>query len=375
MRTPRRGSVSLAMSVSTIRDVANAANVSVATVSRALRGLDHVHPETRDRILRVATELEFVASPTAASLASGRTQLIAVVAPFRTRWYFTTLLSVIDRTLREHNRHVLLVDLEEDTYDRRRRLTQAMLRKRVDGIITLNIPVDEAELEVIDRLNLPLVAVGTPVPGRSVVRVDDALAIRSATEHLIALGHRRIAYVGSVPDHVAHTETPLQRLNSFEQTMADHGLRPPPSFIVDAQWTALSAASAVSHLLLGSDCPTAVLAASDEMAMGVVQAARRLGLRVPQDLSVIGIDDHELSEVMDLTTVRQDLHTQGRRAAEMLVQSLENPTTPKATLTVPTELVIRGTTQVPKRQHATNRVPLARPSRRVTIEQSSVSAP
>ena len=363
------------MSVSTIRDVASAANVSVATVSRALRGLGHVRPETRDRILRVATELDFVASPTAASLASGRTQLIAVVAPYRTSWYFTTLLSAIDRTLREHNRHVLLVDLEEDTYDRRRRLTHEMLRKRVDGIITLNIPVDEAELEVIDRLALPLVAVGTPVPGRSVVRVDDALATRTATEHLIALGHRRIAYVGSVPDHVAHTETPLRRLNSFEQTMADHGLRPPPSFIVDAQWTSLSAASAVSHLLLGSDCPTAVLAASDEMAMGVVQAARRLGLRVPQDLSVIGIDDHELSEVMDLTTVRQDLHKQGRRAAEMLVQSLENPTTPKATLTVPTELVIRGTTQVPKRQQATNRVPLARPSRRVTIEQSSVSAP
>jgi DNA-binding LacI/PurR family transcriptional regulator len=362
------------MTASTIRDVAREANVSVATVSRALRGLDRVHPQTRARIVRLAAEMDFVASPTAASLASGRTGAVAVVAPFRNRWYFATLVSAIDRSLRQHDRHVLLVDLEGDTYDRRRRLTHSMLRKRVDGVITLNIPVNEAELDVIDRLDLPLVAVGTPVPGRSVVRVDDFLTMRTATEHLIALGHRRIAYVGPVPDHVAHTETPLQRLNSFEATLADHALRAPAAFIVDAEWTAVSAARAVSPILRATNRPTAVVAASDEMAIGVVQAARRLGLNVPNELSVIGIDDHELSEVMDLTTMRQDLRMQGRWAAEMLVQRLKDPTTPSATLTVPTELVIRGTTQALEPQPRPERLHPAHAPRRPITAQTPASA-
>src|SRR5688500_11349798 len=115
--------------MSTITDVARAAGVSVATVSRALRGRDKVNPETRARVRRVAAELEYVASPTAASLASGRTRVIGVVAPFLTRWFFSTLVSGIEKTLREHGHHVLLFDLEDESYDRRMRLTQAMLSK------------------------------------------------------------------------------------------------------------------------------------------------------------------------------------------------------------------------------------------------------
>src|SRR3712207_3373079 len=102
--------------MSTITDVAREAGVSVATVSRALRGLDRVSPRTRERVFKVATELDYVASPTATSLASGRTQVVGVVAPFLTRWFFATLVSAIEKTLRRHGHHVLLFDLEDDTY-------------------------------------------------------------------------------------------------------------------------------------------------------------------------------------------------------------------------------------------------------------------
>jgi LacI family repressor for deo operon, udp, cdd, tsx, nupC, and nupG len=333
--------------MSTIKDVAQAAGVSVATVSRALRGVDRVRPQTRERIQRLAAEMDFVASPTAASLASGRTRVIAVVAPSRTRWYFATLVSGIDRRLRQHDHMVFLVDLEEEGDNPRRRLSQAMLLKRVDGVIALNVPVDEAELEVLDRLDLPLVAVGSPVPGRSLVRIDDVLTARVATEHLIGLGHTRIAFVGPMPDDIAQTQAPLQRLHGFRETVANHGLSLPPRFIIDAGWTALSASRAVTELLHAPDHPTAVMAASDEMAMGVLQAARRLGLRVPRDLSVIGIDDHVFSEVMDLTTMRQDLQAQGELAAEMLIRRMRDPTLPAEIVTVPTELVLRGTTGSP----------------------------
>jgi LacI family transcriptional regulator, repressor for deo operon, udp, cdd, tsx, nupC, and nupG len=330
--------------MSTITDVAQAAGVSVATVSRALRGLDRVSPQTREKVLRIAAELNFVASPTATSLALGRTRVVAVVAPFLTRWFFASLVSAIDRTLRDHDHYALLFDLEDDSYDRRRRLTQNMLWKRVDGVITLNIPVDVTEQSLIDRLNLPLVAVGTAVPGRPLVRIDDARAAEIATEHVIALGHRRVAYVGSVPDIVAHIQTPLRRRDSFKATMAAHGLPLPPHFIVDAEWTALSAAREAVSILTGPDRPTAVVAASDEMALGVIQTARRLGIDVPRDLSVIGIDDYILSEVMDLTTVRQDVVAQGRLAAEMLLGLIDSGAPSSEVRTIPTELVIRGTT-------------------------------
>lgn len=334
--------------MSTITDVARAAGVSVATVSRALRGLDRVSPATRAKVERVAAELDFVASPTATSLASGRTRVIAVVAPFLTRWFFATLVSAIDRTLRAHDHHVLLFDLEDDSYDHRMRLTQTMLWKRVDGVITLNIPVDADELTLLDRLELPVVAIGTDVPGRPLVRIDDREAARTATEHLIGLGHERIAYVGSVPDSVAHIQTPRDRLQSFEDTVAGHGLAHRPDWVVGSDWTADAAARDIVPVLTGPGRPTAVLAASDEMAIGVLQAARRLGMAVPKELSVVGIDDYVLSAVMDLTTVRQDVHAQGAVAAELLLRTIEGDGTPgPAQTTLPTELVIRGTTAPP----------------------------
>ena len=332
--------------MSTIRDVAQAAGVSVATVSRALRGVDRVRPQTRERIQRLAAEMDFVASPAAVSLASGRTRVIAVVAPSRTRWHFATLVRGIDRRLRQYDHLVFLVDLEDEGHNPRRRLSQAMLLKRADGVIALNVPVDEEELELLNRLHLPLVAVGTPVPGRSLVRIDDVLAARMATEHLIGLGHTRVAFVGSRADGIAQTQA-RQRLHGFEEAMANQGLSCPPHFIVDTEWTALSASQAVTQLLQAPDRPTAVLAASDEMAVGVLQTARRLELRIPRDLSVIGIDDHVLSEVMDLTTMRQDLQAQGELAAEMLLQRVADPTIPAEIVTAPTELVLRGTTGSP----------------------------
>ncbi len=334
--------------MSTINDVARAAGVSVATVSRALRGLDRVSPQTRARVEQVATELNFVASPTATSLASGRTRVVAVVAPFLTRWFFATLVSAIERTLREQDHHVLLFDLEDDSYDQRIPLTQNMLWKRVDGVITLNLPVADAELELLNRLGLPVVAIGSPVPGRPLVQIDDRAAVRMATEHLIGLGHRRIGYIGAVPLNVAHVQTPWARLDSYETTMADHDLAVRPDWVVASDWTADASAADIVPVLRSADRPTAIVAASDEIAIGVIQAARRLGVRVPEDLSVVGIDDYTLSAVMDLTTVRQDVTLQGQTAARLLLDVLDDDAEcVDRAVTIPIELIVRGTTAPP----------------------------
>lgn len=347
--------------MSTITDVARAAGVSVATVSRALRGLDRVSPATRERVLRVAAEMDYVASPTATSLASGRTQVVGVVAPFLTRWFFAEVVSAIEKSLRLNDHHVLLFDLESDRYDERLTLSQNLLWKRVDGIITLNIPMTPDEVALINRLGLPLVAIGDPVPGRSCVRIDDGAAIRTAVEHLLGLGHERIAYVGAVPENVAHVATPQARRDSFRETMHAHGLTSNEKWILSSDWTADAAARYAENLLTeDGPRPTAIVAGSDEMAFGVLAAARRVGLDVPGDLSVTGVDDHTLSAVFGLTTVRQDVAAQGTLAAEILLRELALPEpaadegetgvmpTVSEEVILPTELIIRESTARPR---------------------------
>ena len=333
-------------SVSTIKDVAHAAGVSVATVSRALRGVDSVRPQTRDRIQRLAAEMDFVASPTAASLVSGRTKVIAVVAPSRTRWDFAPWSGALTAGCAN------TITWSFSWTWKMRVATPAggCLKQCCSSGSTASsrsdVPVDEGELTMLDRLDLPLVAVGTPVPGRSLIRIDEVLTARMATEHLIGLGHARIAFVGIRPDTIGRPSvatTPARLQGSRCTSWPFH----PAHFIIDAGWTALSASLAVSELLQAADRPTAVMTVSDEVAMGVLQAARRLGLRIPHDLSVIGIDDHVFSDVMDLTTMRQDLQAQGEMAAEMLLQRVRNPTIPAVIVTTPTELVLRGTTGSP----------------------------
>lgn len=335
--------------MSTITDVAREAGVSVATVSRALRGLDRVSPETRERVLKVATELDYVASPTATSLASGRTQVVGVVAPFLTRWFFASLVSSIEKALRKESHHVLLFDLEDESYDTRLELSQNLLWRRVDGVITLNLPMTEAELELLDKLELPAIAIGTPVPGYPIVRIDDAGAMTTATEHILGLGHRDIAYIGAVPDNVAHILTPRGRRDAFVTALGEAGIDVRPEWILACDWTADAAFEHTAALLASGARPTALIAASDEMALGAWKAIAAQGLSVPEDISVIGIDDHYLSNVMGLTTVRQDVQVQGERAAQLLLDVLVRGKTasPELEIVIPTELVVRASTAPP----------------------------
>ena len=339
--------------MSTITDVARAAGVSVSTVSRALRGLDRVSPETRARVARAATELHYVASPTASSLASGRTKVVAVVVPFLTRWFFATLISGIEKTLRRHGHHVLLIDLEGETFDTRLRLSQGMLWKRVDGVIVLSTPLDEEERALVDGLGLPVVTVGNRINDWSCVRIDDREAMHVAVSHILDLGHTRVAYVGAVPSSSAHQQTPQERRDAFMEALAERGLECPEEWVVESDWTAAGAARDIAPVLTGPSRPTAVVAASDEMAIGVIAAARRAGLGVPQDVSVIGIDDHVLSGVLDLTTVRQDVLRQGRTAGEALMSQLVGEATQGVDEVLPVQLVVRGSTAPPPPGRAT----------------------
>ncbi|WP_406830456.1 LacI family DNA-binding transcriptional regulator [Pedococcus sp. KACC 23699] len=335
--------------MTTIGDVAKAAGVSVATVSRALRGVDRVSPRTRERVLAAATELHYVASPAATSLVSGRTRGIGVITPFFNRWFFATVVTGIEKALRDEGYHVLLCDLESHTFDSRLPITQNMLWKRVDGVIILNVPPEPQERDLLDRMGLPVITVGNRQPGWPSVRIDDRAAMAMAVEYVVGLGHRSIAYAGTVPVSISHLQTPFDRRDAFDEVLARHGLSNRPEWTLRCDWTADGAAEHADRLFAGSERPTCVVAASDEMAFGVMSAARRHGLDVPGDVSVIGIDDHVHSRIHDLTTVRQDVEAQGRHAGSLMLSALhghELSSTHDEVLGV--ELVVRGSTAPPK---------------------------
>ncbi|WP_270889148.1 LacI family DNA-binding transcriptional regulator [Pedococcus sp. 5OH_020] len=360
--------------MSTIGDVAKAAGVSVATVSRALRGVDRVSPRTRDRVLAAASELHYVASPAATSLVSGRTRGIGVITPYFNRWFFATVISGIEKTLRDEGHHVLLCDLEGPTFDTRMPITQNMLWKRADGAIILNVPPEPSERALLDRLDMPVVTVGNRQSGWPSVRVDDRAAMALATGYALELGHRAIGYAGTVPASVTHLQTPFDRREAFGEVLAQHGITCPPAWTLECDWTAQGAFDHADRLFARPDHPTCVVAASDEMAFGVIAAARRHGLDVPGDVSVIGIDDHVHAQILDVTTVRQDVEAQGRYAGELMLRALKGEEVSAAhDHVLEVELVVRGSTAPPRTRTSGGSSVTRLPEHLTTTSASSVA--
>jgi DNA-binding LacI/PurR family transcriptional regulator len=328
-----------------IEDVARGAGVSTATVSRALRGLPNVAPATRERVLSVARQLGYVASPSAASLASGRTRTMGVLTPWISHWFFASVIEGAERTLRASDFDALLHTFEVFRGGPRRVVDAAVLRRRVDGLLVVGLPLADDEIADLAGLGVPLVFVGSGPPGRVLVRLDDRLAARTATEHLLELGHTRIAHLTGDPGDVLPWSPAEQRVVGWREAMAAAGLPSPKELEVHGYFDVPGAREAATTLLRSRPDVTAVFASSDEMAMGVVLAAADLGLRVPQDLSVIGIDGHDLGDLIGLTTVAQDAVEQGVRAATMLLDLVAGGAVPLVT-TFPTRLLIRRTTGV-----------------------------
>jgi len=337
--------------VTSIKDVARDIEMSTATVSRALRGLQGVSDETRERVIESALRLGYVPSPSAAGLASGQTRTVAVIVPMVTRWFFASVVQGAEEVLRERGYDLLLYNLAGDASARHRVFATSLLTKRVDAVLVLSLKPTEEELDRLARLGRPVTIVGADMPGWATVRIDDREAAASATAHLVELGHRRVAYIGGATEGVLDFTAPTARLAGYRTTLEAAGIEPAPELEQDGEFTIAGGARATRTLLGLPDPPTAIFAASDEMAMGVLRAARDLGVRVPEDLSVVGLDDHELADYFDLTTVAQPVLEQGRVAAMQVLAALAGEWQPTQVI-LPTELVIRRTTAPPPARSA-----------------------
>lgn len=326
----------------TIKDVADAAGVSTATVSRALRGLPNVDATTRERIQRIATELDYVISPSASRLASGRTGSIAVITPHIARWYFSTVLSGVESVLQNAGMDLLLMSVS--TPDGQHRLPPApRLRRRVDGVLVIALPPQDPQLADILALGMPTSLIGLTMPSVPSVAIDDVLAGTIATQHLINLGHSRIGVINGAPIVSPYTAE-NDRYRGYEQAMVGAGLPIDPMLESYGYFTIAGGEQAMTALLTQKDPPSAVFAMSDEMAFGAMKALRAHGLTPGRDVSLVGVDGHDMAEFLDLTTVVQPVQDLGRIAAEALVLQLRSTSTPSDSIRLPTQLIVRGST-------------------------------
>jgi DNA-binding LacI/PurR family transcriptional regulator len=334
--------------MSKIADVAARAGVSKATASRALTGRGYVSEETRTRVTDAARELSYVAHSSATSLATGRTQTVGVVMPPVDRWFFAELLSGIQESLFALDYDLSLYGVPEGSLTRERLFESILPRRRFDGIIAVGIQPSAHELERLQGAGRPLVSVGPYSDGSSAVSIDDVAAARIATEHLIELGHTAIAFVGGTTDAGALSYGDERRIDGYLAALGTAGLADQARIADAAPDMSSGYEAAVGLLGDRRHRPTAIVAVCDEAAIGAVIAARRLGIAVPTELSVVGIDDHQHAELFALTTIRQSPRDQGHDAVRLLTDRIADPDAPPVQVAAASSLVVRGSTAVPR---------------------------
>jgi LacI family repressor for deo operon, udp, cdd, tsx, nupC, and nupG len=333
-----------------IDEVARRAGVSTATVSRALSGNGHVSPTTKLKVEAAAGELGYVVSSTASSLASGRMKNIGVVVPFLNRWFFSNVVEGAQQSLLRNGYDLTLYNLAGGGEERRSVFEHFLLRQRVDAVIAISLELTEREVGSLHALGKPLVGVGGPIEGVRTLTIDDVAVARLATEHLLALGHTRIAHIGGNKDYDLDFHLPTNRRFGYQAALAAADVPVAPELFQPADFTIRGGYQAAKRLLEGPhDRATGIFASSDEMAIGSILAARDLGLVVPRDVSIIGIDDHELADFFGLSTIAQFPQGQGEKAVEILMDQLHPGVADQAGLSIPLpfELIVRGSTAPP----------------------------
>jgi LacI family transcriptional regulator, galactose operon repressor len=308
----------------TIRDVARHAGVSAATVSRVLNDSPLVMEPTRERVQASVDELGYRLNATARNLSIGRAMAIGVVVPFFTApSVIERLRGVVERLGRGERREydLMLFDVEAPE---RRPFSHLVARDRVAGLLIISLTISDAEVAALARDELPAVLVDATHPALPRVVIDNVRGGELAAEHLLARGHRRIGFVGDDPDRSSGFTSSTDRRRGFRSALERAGARLDPAHVRLGPHGREPAEELGRELLTLAEPPSAIFAASDLQAIGVLRAAERLGVSVPGDLAVIGFDDVDLAEIVGLTTIRQPLREGGALAADMLLAAIED---------------------------------------------------
>jgi len=331
----------------TIFDVADEAGVSYATVSRVINNKDHVSPEKRERVLRAMAQLGYVVNVQARSLAGGESRVVGLLVDYLSSSYMDEIIRGIDVALDSRNYDLMLYTThrrktKESTY------VTKLTRNLADGLLLILPRNATAYLDTLRQRQFPHVLIDYLSDGQNVPSVS-ATNFRGAYEaisYLLSLGHQRIGFItGNMEFGCAR-----DRLNGYRAALKDHGVPFDPPLVSEGDFWQPQGYQCTQKLLSLAEPPTAIFASNDAMAFGVMEAARERGLRLPEDLSIIGFDDiPQASHVHPaLTTVRQPLEEMGRSAANLLLKYIAQPDAEVERIELSTEFIIRESCQAPQ---------------------------
>lgn len=327
----------------TIRDVAKKAGVGVGTVSRVLNNSPHVSEATRQKVALVIQELDFHPSQIARRLSTGKSLAIGVIAPFFTRPAMVGRLEGIEAALAQSDYDLILYNVE--TPEQCAKVFQDIPReRRVDGLIIVSLNPSDSDVAHFHRNGMPIVLVDTYHPEMPCVMMDDTSGGRQATEHLVGLGHSRIAFISDVIDNPFGFQASANRRTGHYAVLEENGIAVNPDYHRQGEYGRHTAHRLTREVMSLEEPPTAIFAASDTQAIGVLEALQELGFTVPDDVSLIGYDDIPAAEYLGLTTIRQPMYQSGVEGVNTLLKILNYTSSATAFTTLPVGLVERETT-------------------------------
>jgi len=327
----------------TLEDIARLSGCSRSTVSRVINGDANVSASTRQKVKKVITELNFQPNLAARGLASGQTHILGLIVPLSVTSIFSDpfypqLIQSVSKTSSQRDYSIMLW-LASPEFERRT-IHQVLYNGLIDGVIVSSMSLNDSMIPTLAESNLPFVTVGrNPNDDKTCfIDVDNYNGAREAVDHLYKMGRRRIATIAG-PGNVI---VGFDRLRGYKDAILEHGLEYDPELVVEGDFS--DAGGYIAALKLINKNPDGIFATSDVMAVAAIRALGEAGLKVPEDVAIIGFDDISLASrsIPALTTVRQPIELMGASVVNMLIDLIEHPSTATRSLVLPTELVIRS---------------------------------
>ncbi len=328
----------------TIYDVAKIAGVSISTVSRVINANPNVSDATRDRVLEVIGELNFVPKAEARARAMKDFARIGVITPFFTEPAFVQRLRGVAGALFS-TRYELTIYTVESLEHLNHYLATLPVTGHLEGLILLSLRVNDDSAQKLNENKLETVLIEYPRSDLNTVEIDDISGGKMAAEFLLNKGHRRLGFIGDTSDLGPYAILPItQRLKGFRTRIEQAGLNLPDQYLCTSRYQVSDAEEQIEKILALPDPPTAIFAATDLQAIGVINKARQMGLRVPENLAVLGFDDLDVAEYVGLSTIHQSLDESGRLAVEILLSRLKDPDRPIRHVRLPLKIIERQST-------------------------------
>ncbi|WP_074683408.1 LacI family DNA-binding transcriptional regulator [Priestia aryabhattai] len=320
-----------------MKDIAKMVNVSPATVSRVLRQPNLVNKETREKVLKTIKELNYQPHMIASQFRTKKTKSILVLIPDISDPFFAQVLRGIEHTAVKHGYKVLLGDTENNV---QREFIGLLFQKQVDGVILLTARVDEENLrEISSQFPMVLACEYSELLDIPTVSIDNISSARKITEHLITLGHKRIAHITGPMDVIISRD----RLIGYKQAMMIHDLKIESAYIQEGSQGIESGYNQMIKLLSLDHLPTAVFVFNDEMAIGAIKAIKDSGMRIPDDIAIVAFDNLKISSLLEpsITTIHQPKYEMGKKAMTLLLKLINGENLTKKKYIMQDELIIR----------------------------------